>query len=225
MFTRRNVWLFDDAWATDIVWYARAVQAMRAKPITDKTSWRFLAAIHGFDAALWRHQGYLAGGGAALPGGAGQVLESVQHGGWFFNPWHRGYLLAFEKIVREQVIALHGPATWALPYWQLLRHGGQDQPSTDATRLRLRPVAGRWGQSAPRAAALRPGSDGAPAGQAPRSGRRLGRAAVLWPRRRRATRASAAATSVDLRATVVAPVAWRCSRTTTSTVSSVDTAD
>lgn len=35
------------------------------------------------------------------------------HGNWFFLPWHRGYLLAFESIIRK----LSGNAGFALPYW------------------------------------------------------------------------------------------------------------
>ncbi|MBC9031049.1 tyrosinase family protein [Sphingomonas sp. JC676] len=35
------------------------------------------------------------------------------HGNWFFLPWHRGYLLSFERIIRK----LTGVADFALPYW------------------------------------------------------------------------------------------------------------
>src|SRR4030095_6176657 len=36
---------------------------------------------------------------------------------WYFLPWHRGYLHAFEAIVGAAVEALGGPDDWALPYW------------------------------------------------------------------------------------------------------------
>src|ERR1017187_7513804 len=43
--------------------------------------------------------------------------DQCQHGSWYFPPWHRGYLLAREAQIRAAVIALKGPADWALPYW------------------------------------------------------------------------------------------------------------
>lgn len=39
-----------------------------------------------------------------------------QHASWFFLPWHRGYLAAFEAIVAAKVKELTGK-DWALPYW------------------------------------------------------------------------------------------------------------
>ena len=35
------------------------------------------------------------------------------HGNWLFLPWHRAYLLYFERICRK----LSGMADFALPYW------------------------------------------------------------------------------------------------------------
>ncbi|WP_159460550.1 tyrosinase family protein [Calothrix rhizosoleniae] len=35
------------------------------------------------------------------------------HGNWYFLPWHRAYLLAFEEICRD----LSGNPDFALPYW------------------------------------------------------------------------------------------------------------
>ena len=43
-----------------ILWYARGVAAMQARPIATLTSWRFYAAIHGIDRALWEGFGYLS---------------------------------------------------------------------------------------------------------------------------------------------------------------------
>ena len=47
--------------------------------------------------------------------------NQCQHGSWFFLPWHRGYLAAFEAIVRDAVVATGGSPDWALPYWDLGR--------------------------------------------------------------------------------------------------------
>ena len=45
------------------------------------------------------------------------LWNQCQHMTWYFLPWHRGYLIAFEHIVRDAVTKLGGPADWALPYW------------------------------------------------------------------------------------------------------------
>jgi len=39
--------------------------------------------------------------------------EHCPHGNWFFLPWHRAYLLSYERIIRK----LSGMADFALPYW------------------------------------------------------------------------------------------------------------
>jgi len=98
-FVRVDVWSLAD---TDpiITWYAKAVATMKAKPAADPTSWTYQAAIHGsldpHPAAGW---------------------NQCRHGSWYFVSWHRMYLYFFERIVRAQVVALGGPADWALPYW------------------------------------------------------------------------------------------------------------
>ncbi len=43
--------------------------------------------------------------------------EKCQHGSWYFLPWHRGYLSAFERILLAAIVDEGGPADWALPYW------------------------------------------------------------------------------------------------------------
>ncbi|MFN7099183.1 MAG: tyrosinase family protein, partial [Flavobacterium sp.] len=137
-FTRANAWnhggTFDNL---DLFWYAKAVGVMKSKPISDPTSWWFYAAIHGE---------YLTsdfGAGTApvgypnwtkinsIPTTANlgtlpkQSLISLfwnqcQHGTWFFPPWHRGYLVALENILRDTIVQLGGPSDWSLPYWNYL---------------------------------------------------------------------------------------------------------
>jgi tyrosinase len=93
-------------WPDTLVAYERAVGLMRAvdpgpgRPSVP-TGWRYQAAIHG-----------LAG-----PGGRADTSDplwnSCQHGSWFFLPWHRMYLAAFERIVQHHL----GDDGWSLPYW------------------------------------------------------------------------------------------------------------
>ena len=48
---------------------------------------------------------------------AGALWQECAHNHWFFLPWHRAYLLEFEAVVSEHIVALGGRADWALPYW------------------------------------------------------------------------------------------------------------
>jgi tyrosinase len=120
--TRRNVWELDDDWADPVLWYARGVAAMKSRPLDEPTSWRFYAAIHGIHGQRWQTLGYL-GPTDVLPTPA--VIRTFwvqcQHGSWYFLPWHRGYLLAFEANVRAAVLELGGPQDWALPYWNYFK--------------------------------------------------------------------------------------------------------
>ena len=83
-------------------WYAKAIAAMQALPQTDPMSWTYQAAIHGID---------------PLPPAMAGLWAECQHASSFFLPWHRMYILNFERIVAQHVASLGGPADWALPYW------------------------------------------------------------------------------------------------------------
>lgn len=131
VFTRKNVWAnsgdFDDP---VLYWYARGVRILRDKPISDPTSWEFLAALHGFDPVIWHVEGFLTLGEKLPPYWVQSLYwKQCQHGSWYFLPWHRGHLLSFETIVREAIkqemikdekegikVNYHW-TDWALPYW------------------------------------------------------------------------------------------------------------
>ncbi len=87
-----------------LLWYGRAVADMRSRALSDPTSWWYMGAVHGNP-------------NLNPPAGANQFWEQCQHQSWYFLPWHRGYLAAFEAMVSKAVAALGGPADWALPYW------------------------------------------------------------------------------------------------------------
>ena len=131
---RRNVWDLPrnaDGWSDTLLWYARGVAAMKAKPLSDAASWRSYAAIHGIYPPLWEHYGYLTPGEAMPPQAAiDRYWDQCQHGTWYFLPWHRGYLAALEGNILA-VIAQHGgtpPTDWALPYWNYFKPGQNDLP-------------------------------------------------------------------------------------------------
>lgn len=113
-YVRKNIWNLGGGWNETTLWYAKAVRAMREKPITDPTSWCYQAALHGFNQTLWENNGYLTPEDK-LPEAI--HWEQCQHKTWYFLPWHRGYVAAFESIVRDTIVRLGGPKDWALPYW------------------------------------------------------------------------------------------------------------
>jgi tyrosinase len=66
--------------------YRSAIAKMKALPSSDRRNWTNQARIH---------------------------FDYCPHGNWLFLPWHRAYLLYFERICRK----LSGMADFALPYW------------------------------------------------------------------------------------------------------------
>ncbi len=124
--TRQNVYSLGDDWAAPILWYARAIKSMKTRALADPTSWTFYGGIHGFDRAEWINLGIIA---ATDPDPSGTDMDTYfdqcQHTTYYFLPWHRGYLLALENMIRNEIKVLKGPyQTWALPYWNYF---GTDQ--------------------------------------------------------------------------------------------------
>ncbi len=117
----------------DLLWYAKGVGAMQARTIDKSSSWWFFEAIHGEyvtqqsmgrrGAFPWKNiplppqVGVTCAAAIHRPGAIAQYWDQCQHQTWFFPPWHRGYLLALEAQIRADIVALGGPSTWALPYW------------------------------------------------------------------------------------------------------------
>ncbi|MER7708117.1 tyrosinase family protein [Kitasatospora sp. NPDC097605] len=97
-------------WDPVLYWYARAVGRMQQRALPDPTGWVFQGCIHGVPPTITE---------------TNEAFSQCPHGGWFFLPWHRGYLWYFERIVRatikqiaaEENITPDPSATWALPYW------------------------------------------------------------------------------------------------------------
>ncbi|MGV2124078.1 tyrosinase family protein [Agrobacterium vitis] len=125
VYIRKSVWANGGDFSDPILyWYAKGVGKLREKPLADNTSWNFMAAIHGIDIdkpdqlSLWTKYGYYTAG-EPLPSQADQKLywKQCQHGSWYFLPWHRGYIWSIEALVRAQIVAMGGPADWAMPYW------------------------------------------------------------------------------------------------------------
>lgn len=109
--TRRNIASLS---ATDpiVTTYSAAVAAMKALPSSNPISWVAQAEIHN---------------------------NKCPHGCWYFLPWHRAYLLYFERICRK----VTGNASFALPYWNWTTSpaipapfwGASTNPLYDSTRM------------------------------------------------------------------------------------------
>jgi tyrosinase len=81
------------AWNDPIVaTYRDAVRILKAKLPSEKVSWAGLAGIHG-----------------STPG----AYHFCPHGNWYFLPWHRAYLLTYERIIRD----LTSHTDFAFPFW------------------------------------------------------------------------------------------------------------
>jgi tyrosinase len=107
--TRVDVWKATDDegdWPAVLQAYERAIGTMRGLddpdgPPSDPLGWRFQAAIHGLSDANGN------------PDLSNPFWCNCQHGSWFFLPWHRMYLAAFERIIQFHL----EDDQWALPYW------------------------------------------------------------------------------------------------------------
>lgn len=120
---RQDVATLGPQWNKTLLNYAKAMRALDELPISNRNSWKFLGAMHGFDEGLWRDLELLKEDEAVPP----ELLDKTyggqcQHGSWYFLPWHRGYLFAFEEIVAAKVKELTGD-DWALPYWNYFDEG------------------------------------------------------------------------------------------------------
>ena len=103
---RKDVRSLGAGWNDTLLWYARAVQTLQSRPLTDPTSWGFLAAMHGMHPVVWRQFGVIDSN-TALPTLVVQrrFWNQCQHQSWYFLPWHRGYIQAFENVLRAIVLA------------------------------------------------------------------------------------------------------------------------
>lgn len=85
-------------WPQELIDYADGIRAMKALPPSDPLSLTYQAAIHGRNGEWAREH---------------PDWDWCQHQSWFFLPWHRMYLLQFERIIGHLI---HKPE-WRLPYW------------------------------------------------------------------------------------------------------------
>jgi tyrosinase len=101
--------------------YRLAVERMKALPASDPRNWNRMAQIH---------------------------VDFCPHGNWFFLPWHRAYLVSFERVCRQ----LSGDPNFVLPYWDWTAQR-QLPPSFTATTVagRRNPLVDNTRQMSPNA--------------------------------------------------------------------------
>ena len=124
MAIRCDVATLGGGWNKTLHNYALAVRALDELDFADRNSWRFLGAMHGFDARDWQSLGLLTAGEPVPADIDGDYGNQCQHASWYFLPWHRGYVGTFEAIVAAKIKELTGD-DWSLPYWNYLE---LDQP-------------------------------------------------------------------------------------------------
>ncbi|HEV2176785.1 MAG TPA: tyrosinase family protein [Terriglobia bacterium] len=111
--TRKNIQELWDANPSDpvITTYKNAVTAMKALPSSDPRSWVGQKNIH---------------------------LNKCIHRNWLWLPWHRVYLVYFERICRK----LTGDNNFALPYWNWNTHPAVPDPFWDTSSSLYDPQPG-----------------------------------------------------------------------------------
>jgi hypothetical protein len=90
---REHAWRLSAGWNDTFLWYAKAVIELKKRDITDRTSWRYLAAMHQFDRDLWIQIGIIDRNTALPPAADTDIAwNQCQHSSFYFLPWHRAYL-------------------------------------------------------------------------------------------------------------------------------------
>src|SRR5215470_6262983 len=117
---RQDVATLGPGWNKTLLNYALAMRELDKLPISNRNSWKFLGAIHGFDPQQWADLELIRPNDPVPADLTNDTYgNQCQHGSWFFLSWHRGYLFSFEKIMAAKVKELTGD-DWALPYWNYL---------------------------------------------------------------------------------------------------------
>ena len=119
MRTRQEIRSAAAPWSAPLLWYARGVGVLQKRPISDKTSWLFLAAMHGIDPDAWAQFGYLFERNVPSRGSAkSDVLEPVPASDLVLLAVAsrlsldlRGHRQRSDRLPRQP------PADWGLPYW------------------------------------------------------------------------------------------------------------
>ena len=99
-FTRQSIAGLSSAQITAL---RAGIQVMMSKPVTDPTSYRFQANIHGtLDTPTTMEEM--------------QSWNQCEHGSFYFPSWHRMYLYFFDRILRAAAGSA-GYQNVVLPYW------------------------------------------------------------------------------------------------------------
>lgn len=132
-FVRRNVWELGGDWAEPILWYARGVRLCGRAHSRIPLAGASMAPSTGSGAVATTPLPEQCGSDAQCRRPANHWSQ-CQHGSWYLEPWHRGYLIALETIVRDAIKSLpNAPADWALPYWNYFKQGQAALPPAFAS--------------------------------------------------------------------------------------------
>ena len=115
--TRVDVWNATDAegdWPAVLEAYERAIATMRGLDAPERSAGRPARAGSSRPPST----GWPTTNGD--PDTSNPFWCNCQHGSWFFLPWHRMYLAAFEQIIQFHL----EDDPWALPYWYAIDPDG-----------------------------------------------------------------------------------------------------
>jgi tyrosinase len=128
---RQDAWRIGSGWNDTFLWYAKAIIELKKRPVTDRTSWRYLAAMHQFDRNHWIGLNIITPTTPLPPASDTDITwNQCQHSSYYFLPWHRGYITRFEQIIAATIVSIGGSPGWKLPYWNYL-----DDTNTNARKI------------------------------------------------------------------------------------------
>jgi tyrosinase len=116
--------------------YRDAVGVLKQRPAAQKLSWEGLATIHGTDP---------------------DNFHFCPHGDWFFLPWHRAFVVMYERVIRS----ITGMNDFAMPFWDwtdnpLLPEVFLDKQTPDGKPNWLCVTEAGWERTWPRAKPMPP---------------------------------------------------------------------
>ena len=113
---RKDVRSLGAGWNDTLLWYAKAVGTLQSRPVTNPTSWRFMAAIHGMHPTVWRQFGITSARIGTVAGAGGtQRLVRLIGPEWTKELLFSGEFIDAETALRIRLVSEVLPPERVLP--------------------------------------------------------------------------------------------------------------